>query len=142
MQSGSDAVTGDEWFLLKAEIDGNPHFVGVMPRLPPQEERAAYPVRVTVTVAYEATENGLPMYEDDLEALNGLEEDFRSWDPEEAIFRNAIRSTGGGERMWVLYATSADEFEDLVPENDFMVIATVGDPDWSEVASVLSGIRK
>lgn len=142
MQSGSDAVTGDEWLLLKAEIDGNPHFIGVTPRLPPQEERAAYPVRVTVTVAYQATENGLPKYEDDLEALNGLEENFRSWDPEEAIFRNAIRSTGSGERKWVLYATSADEFEDLVPENDFIVIATETDPDWSEVARILSGIRR
>lgn len=142
MQSGSDATTGDEWLLLKAEIDGNPYFVGVMPHLPPQEERADYPVRVTVTVAYEATENGLPMYEDDLEALNGLEEDLRSWDPEETIFRNAIRSTGGGERKWVLYATSANEFEDLVPENDFMVIATASDPDWSEVARVLSGVRR
>ena len=142
MQSGSHAVTGDEWLLLKTEIDGNPHFVGVMPRLPSKDERAAYPVRVTVTVAYESTENGLPMHEDDLEALNGLEEDLRSWDPEEAVFRNAIRSTGGGERRWVLYATSAEEFEVLVPENDFMVVATATDPDWSEVADVLSGIRR
>jgi hypothetical protein len=142
MQPGSDAATGNEWFLLKAEIDGNPHFIGVMPRLPPREEMSAYPVRVTVTVAYEATDNGLPMYEDDLEALNGLEEDLRSWDPDEAVFRNAIRSTGGGERRWVLYATSAEEFEALVPENDFMVIETATDPNWSEVAGVLSGIRK
>lgn len=141
MKSDSDAVTSDEWFLLKSEVDGNPQFVGVMPCLPSKDERAAYPVRVTVTVAYEPNENGLPMYEDDLEALNGIEEDLRSWDPEEAVFRNAIRFTGGGERRWVLYATSAKEFEDLLPENDFMVVATATDPDWSEVATVLSGIR-
>lgn len=141
MQAGNDAVTGDEWFLLKTEIDGNPHFVGVMPRLPSKDDRAFYPVRVTVTVAYESTENGLPMYEEDLQALNGLEDDLRSWDPEKAVFRNAIRSTGGGERRWVLYATSAEEFEALVPENDFMVVETAIDPDWTEVADVLSGIR-
>ena len=142
MQSGSNAAADNQWFLLKADIDGNPHFVSVMPHLPSQEVRAAYPVRVTVTVAYEATENGLPMYEDDLKALNRLEHDFRSWDPEEEIFRNAIRSTGGGERKWILYATSADEFENLIPENDFIVVATASDPEWSEVAHVLSGIRK
>lgn len=142
MQSNVDAVTGDEWFLLKTEIDGNLNFVGVMPRLPPKNERAAYPVRVTLTVAYESTENGLPLYEDDLEALNGLEEDLRSWDPEETVFRNAIRSTGGGERRWVLYATSAKEFKALLPENDFMVVATALDLDWSAVADILSGIRK
>lgn len=141
MQSGSDSEAGDKWFLLKTEIDGNPHFVGVMPSLPSKEERAAYPIKATVTVSYEANENGLPMYEDDLEALNGLEEDFRSWDPDETIFRNAMRSTGGGERKWVLYATSAEEFGDLVPESDFIMIATAVDPGWSEVSDVLAGIR-
>lgn len=140
MQSDGDAVTGDEWLLLKTAIDGNPHFVGVMPRLPSRDERVSYPVRVTVTVAYEATENGLPMYEDDLEALNGLEEALRSWDPERAVFRNAARITGGGVRKWMLYAKAAEEFEALVPENDFMTVATAIDPDWSEVAIILSGI--
>ncbi|MDX2220602.1 MAG: hypothetical protein SF172_16410 [Burkholderiales bacterium] len=142
MQSGNGNGKGDEWFLLKTEIDGSPHFVGVMPCLPAEDERALFPVRVTVTVSYETTENGLPMYEDDLEALDGLEEDFRSWDPDETVFRNAIRSTGGGVRKWVLYASTVEEFEALVPDNDFIAIATAVDPEWSQVSDTLAGIRR
>ena len=134
--------SGDEWYLLKSELPGGPQFVAVMPRLPSGEVRATYPVRVTLTVGYEATENGLPMYEDDLEELNALEQDFRSWDPDETVFRNAIRFTGGGKRKWVLYATSAEAFEALVPANDFIAIATASDPDWSEVSAVLDGIKR
>lgn len=142
MPTQRGTASGDEWFLLKADLPDGPQFVAVMPRMPSSDVRARYPVRVTLTVDYEATENGLPMYEDDLEALNALEQDFRSWDPDEAVFRNAIRFTGGGERKWVLYATSAEAFQALVPENDFIVIATVIDPDWSEVAAVLDGVKR
>lgn len=142
MQAGDNKEQIKEWLLLETEIDGNPHFVGVLPVLPRQQERADYPVAMTVTVAYEATENGLPLYQDDLDALNGLDEDLRSWDPEETVFRNAMRSTGGGQRKWVLYARSAAEFEALIPGNDFMVVESSDDPEWSQVAVVLAGIRR
>lgn len=142
MQAGGNAEQTRDWLLLRMETHGNPHFVGVLPVLPPQQERADYPVAITVTVAYEATENGLPLYQDDVEALNGLEEDLRSWDPEETVFRNAMRFTGGGQRKWVVYARSAAEFEALIPENDFMVVESSDDPEWSKVAAVLAGIRR
>ncbi len=92
-------------------------------------------------VAYEADANGLPMYSDDLEALNGLEEDIRAWDLERKVFLNAARSTGLGERRWILYASDVDAMESLVPENDFMDISAEHDPDWAEVSAILAGVR-
>jgi hypothetical protein len=138
----SVANSGDnrEWLLIRSLIDGRPRFVGVIPELPPVDVRATFPERITIVVAYEADSNGLPVYSDDL-ALNGLEEDIRAWDPERQVFLDAARSTGLGERRWILYASDVDAMQSLVPENDFMDISAEHDPDWAEVAAILAGVR-
>ncbi|MGY1522075.1 DUF695 domain-containing protein [Luteimonas sp. A482] len=141
MQSVADSGANQEWLLLRSLTDGKPRFVGVIPELPPAEVRAAFPERITIVVAYEADSNGLPVYSDDLEALNGLEEDIRAWDTERNVFLNAARSTGLGERRWILYASDVDTMESLVPENDFMDISAEHDPDWAEVSAILAGVR-
>ena len=130
-----------DWLLLRSVSEGRPCFLGIIPELPPEKVRAAYPHKITVVVTYEADEKGLPVYADDLEALNALEGDFREWDPQEQVFRFALRSTGLGQRRWVLYATDVDKMEALVPENDFLDIEAEHDPTWAEVASVLAGVR-
>lgn len=131
-----------EWLLLRSLTESRPQFVGVVPVLPPPDVRAAYPHRITVVVAYEEDEQGLPLYADDLEALNGLEEDMRGWDPERRVFLNAARSTGLGERRWILYASDVAAMEALVPENDFMDMSAEHDPEWAEIAAILAGIPK
>lgn len=129
-----------EWLLLRSLTENRPQFVGVVPVLPPPDVRAAFPHRITVVVAYEEDERGLPLYADDLEALNGLEEDMRGWDPERRVFLNAARSTGLGERRWILYASDVAAMEALVPENDFMDISAEHDPEWAEIAAILAGV--
>ena len=141
MQSVEDSRDNQEWLLLRSLTDRKPRFIGVIPELPPVEVRAAFPERITIVVAYEADSNGLPVYSDDLDALNGLEEDIRAWDPEKQVFLNAARSTGLGERRWILYASDVDAMESLVPENDFMDISAEHDPDWAEVSAILAGVR-
>lgn len=141
MQSAPDSSDNQEWLLLRSLTDGKPRFVGVIPELPPVDVRSAFPERITIVVAYEADANGLPVYSDDLEALNGMEEDIRAWDPERRVFLNAARSTGLGERRWILYASDVDAMESLVPENDFMDISAVHDPGWAEVSAILAGVR-
>jgi hypothetical protein len=131
----------DEWLLLEAEIEGMPHFVGIMPSLPLQEVRSNYPCKVSVSVDYEATENGLPVYEDDLQALNQMEKDFRSWDENQDIFLNAMRETGDGTRTWTFYAKSLEAFKGLVPENDFIYIEGEDDPEWTSISRILQSIR-
>jgi len=140
----SEAGSGDnqQWLLLRSLTKSRPHFVGVMPALPPADVRAAFPHRITIVVAYEEDEKGLPLYADDLEALNGLEDDIREWDPDRRVFLNAARSTGLGERRWILYASDVAAMEALVPENDFMDISAEHDPEWSEIAAILAGIPK
>ena len=140
MQSVADSDEG-KWLLLRSLTEGKPRLVGVIPELPPATIRAAFPERITIVVAYEADENGLPIYADDLEALNGLEEDIREWDPEEQVFLNAARSTGLGERRWILYASNVEAMESLVPENDLMDISAEHDPEWSEISAILAGVR-
>ena len=139
-----DSSTSDvdhRWLLLKSLSEQKPFFVGVIPEVPPESVRAAYPHKITIVVTYEADENGLPVFADDLEALNALEGDFREWDPEEQIFLFALRSTGLGRRRWVLYASDVGAMERLVPENDFLDIEAEHDPRWEEIASVLAGVR-
>ncbi|WP_436045896.1 DUF695 domain-containing protein [Pseudoxanthomonas sp. LjRoot143] len=138
----SDTANSDseKWLLLRSLTEDRPHFVGVIPALPPPHVRAAFPQRITIVVAYEENEKGLPLYEDDLTALNHLEDDIREWDPERRVFLNAARSTGLGERRWILYATDVDAMEALVPENDFMDISVEHDPEWSDIAAILAGI--
>ena len=140
MQSEAETDESEKWLLLRSLTDDRPHFVGVIPALPPPEVRAAFPQRITIVVAYEENEKGLPLYADDLDALNGLEDDMREWDPERRVFLNAARSTGLGERRWTLYATDVDAMKALVPENDFMDISAEHDPEWSEIAAILAGV--
>lgn len=142
MQSGTEARDNQEWLLLRSLTDERPRFVGVVSTLPPAEVRAAFPERITIVVAYEADANGLPLYADDLDALNGLEDDIRQWDPDRRVFLNAARITGLGERRWILYASSIDAMEALVPENDIMDISAEHDPEWSEIATILAGVPK
>lgn len=110
MRSVADSGDNREWLLLRSLIDGRPRFVGVIPELPPVDVRATFPERITIVVAYEADSNGLPLYSDDLEALNGLEEDIRALDLERQVFLNVARSTGLGNadgsctrRTWTLW---------------------------------------
>lgn len=140
----SETENGDEqkWLLLRSLTEDRPHFVGVISALPPRDVRAAFPERVTIVVAYEEDEKGLPLYANDLKALNRLEDDMREWDPERRVFLNAARSTGLGERRWILYASDVAAMEALVPENDIMDIYTEHDPEWSEIAAILAGIPK
>ncbi|HEY9143099.1 MAG TPA: hypothetical protein VIM90_03610 [Arenimonas sp.] len=141
MQSVAESDESQKWLLLRSLTEGKPRFVGVIPELPSTNVRAAFPERITIAVKYEADQNGLPLYADDLEALNGLEGDIRAWDPEERVFLNAARSTGLGERRWILYASDVDAMEALVPENDFMDISADHDPEWSEVSVILAQVR-
>lgn len=142
MSSATGVEGNNEWLLLRSLTDGRPCFVGVVPTLPPADVRAAFPERITIVVAYEADDQGLPLYADDLEALNGLEDDIREWDPEQRVFLNASRSTGLGERRWILYASDVDAMEALVPENDFMDISAEHDPEWSEISAILAGVKR
>ena len=141
MKSVTDSGDNPKWLLLRSLTDEKPCFVGVIPELPPANVRAAFPERITIVIAYEADSNGLPVYSDDLEALNGLEEDIRGWDPERQVFLNAARSTGLGKRRWILYASDVDAMESLVPENDFMDISAEHDPDLAEISVILAGVR-
>ena len=142
MQSALTTDNESKWLLLESLVDGLPRFVGVIPELPPAHVRAAFPEKITIVVTYDAEPNGLPMYSDDLEELNGLEEDIRAWDPEKRIFLNAARSTGLGERRWILYASDVDAMEALVPDTDFLDITSEHDPDWEEISAILAGVKR
>lgn len=133
--------TAEEWLLLKSVDHGMPVLVAVLPSLPSSEFRLSYPVLVKVSVPYDANEEGLPQFADDLQTLNELERDFRSWDPESKVFVSAARKTGGGQRQWLLYAKSAEAFFALVPENDFIVVAAESDPGWRQVSAILKGVQ-
>ena len=100
-----------DWTLAQGKAGGNNTIVRALARIPLLEQRAARPVLVTITWAYdgEATA-GMPpraIYDQ----MEGFEEvlfgalDEGDWATEAAAI------TGNGARQWRFYAVDAEDFE-------------------------------
>jgi len=131
-----------DWTLAQGKAGGNNTIVRALARIPLLEQRAARPVLVTITWAYdgEATA-GMPpraIYDQ----MEGFEEvlfgalDEGNWATEAAAI------TGNGARQWRFYAADAEDFEarfsaaftghTLYP----IELEAAPDPDWQGLREI------
>ncbi len=128
----------DDWLVIRSATDKPVSILCVRATLPNEVVRRKFPIEASLSIAFEASESGMPDYEGDLVALDGFEEVLRARDPNQQLFLQAIRSTGNGKREWTFYVTSEISFLQLLGDEPVVDRIFRLDPEWSRLRDILS----
>ena len=132
----------EDWTLAQGKAGGNSTIIRALARVPMAEQRAARPVLVTITWAYDGEASaGMPsraVYD----RIEGFETVlFAALDAED-FATEAAAITGNGARQWRFYTADAEDFiarftTALAGETVYPIeLEAVDDPDWQGLRDV------
>ncbi|QQV76997.1 DUF695 domain-containing protein [Sphingomonas aliaeris] len=132
----------EDWTLAQGKAGGNGTIIRALARVPMAEQRAARPVLVSITWAYDGEATGgmppRPVYD----RIEGFENVLFAALDEGDWATEAAAITGNGARQWRFYTANAEDFIDrftkaLAGETIYPIeLEAVDDPEWQGLRDV------